>query len=248
MAEHDRTAASRGRVAPAAAARRVPDERDHPFTCRLRDGRTALIRPIEPDDKWRLVEGLKLLSPESRYLRFHASVERLSEAQLRYFTEIDYHDHMAWVALDPDAPDQPGMAVARYVRLPDEPHVAEAAVTVADAYQGLGLGTILLGLLARTAVSNGIDVFRNYVLADNAAMLELLAQLGSTQIDEGHGVYRVDVPLPENPDDLPDTPAGRVFRAAASGELEMLGGTTGGGERGWLREHLDIALDAKDRQ
>jgi ribosomal protein S18 acetylase RimI-like enzyme len=210
-----------------------------PIECRLRDGSVALIRPIEPQDKWRLQEGLRRLSPQSRYLRFHAAVDKLTHAQLRYLTEVDYRDHMAWVALDPDHPERPGMAVGRYVRLRDEPEVAEAAITVADEYQGRGLGTILLGMLARTGTENGIKVFRNYVLADNAAMLELLDQLGARRTPEGGGVFRVDVPIPENPDDLPDTPGGRVFKAAASGRLDLVGAVAAGGERGWLRDYLD---------
>ena len=100
-----------------------------------------------------------------------------------------------------------------------EPEVAEAAITVLDHYQGRGLGTVLLGFLARSARENGIKVFRNYVLSDNVAMLELFDQLGAGRELEGGGVYRVDVPIPEDPDDLPDTPAGRVLKAMASGRL-----------------------------
>jgi GNAT superfamily N-acetyltransferase len=194
---------------------------------RFADGSVALVRPIEPGDKWRLVEGLKRLSPHSRFMRFHTAVERLSEAQLRYLTEVDYHEHMAWVAVDPHRPEEPGMAVARYIRLRDEPHVAEAAITVADEFQGLGLGTIMLGALASIARANGITVFRNYVLGENAAMLELLHDLGATQTYEADGVYRVDVPVPEDIANVPDTPGGRVFKAAARGELALAGPALG---------------------
>ena len=44
----------------------------------LRDGTRALIRPIRPDDKRRLVEGFRAMSPRSRYLRFHAPVDGLA--------------------------------------------------------------------------------------------------------------------------------------------------------------------------
>src|SRR5947207_6557708 len=47
-------------------------------------------------------------------------------------TEIDYHDHMAWVALDPPGPGFLGVGVGRYARPAEEPAVAEAAVTVVD--------------------------------------------------------------------------------------------------------------------
>lgn len=190
-----------------------------PIEVTLRDGTRAWIRPIRPDDKDRLQEGLQRLSPESRYLRFHTGVDRLSESQLRYLTEIDYADHMAWVAVDTDQPGTPGMGVARYVRLPAEPDIAEAAVTVIDEHQGKGLGSVLLNVLSRSAIEHGIRVLRNYVLVENEAMLRLLDELGAQRHDEGDGVYRVDMPLPADPRDLPETPAKGVLRATARRRL-----------------------------
>lgn len=164
----------------------------------LRDGTRARIRPIRPDDKDRLREGLKQLSPRSRYLRFHAPVDRLTEAQLRYLTEVDYDDHVAWVALNPDEPDEPGMGVARYVRLTDHPTIAEAAVTVLDRYQGRGLGTVLLQILTGSAREHGITTLRNYVLAENTSMLEIFDVVGAHREPESGGVYRVDVALTDH--------------------------------------------------
>ena len=182
----------------------------------LRDGTRAHLRPIRPDDKQRLQEGLRQLSPRSRYLRFHAPVSHLSAEQLRYLTEVDYRDHMAWVAVNPDHPEEPGMGVARYVRLAEDPAVAEAAVTVLDQYQGNGLGTLLLETLTRTGVANGIRTFRNYVLAENQPMLEIFEQLGGVQISEGAGVHRVDVALPGAAQDVEEISHARhVLRAAA---------------------------------
>lgn len=182
----------------------------------LRDGTRCLIRPIRPDDKERLQRGLALLSPHARYLRFNAHVDRLTREQLRYLTEIDYDDHMAWVALDEDDPDGPGMGVARYIRLKEDPTVAEAAITVIDRYQGRGLGTVLLAFLGRSARDAGVRTFRNYVVAGNAAMLELFEQLGAVLEPVGGGLLRVDYPIPDDPDELPDTPAGRVMRRVAT--------------------------------
>ena len=187
----------------------------------LRDGTRVLLRPIGPHDRQRLVEGLRRLSERSRRLRFHAAVQELSDDQLRYLTEVDQVDHVAWVALDRDRPDDPGVGVARYVRVTDEPTVAEAAITVADAYQGRGAGTLLLGTLAGLARRHGIGVFRNYVLADNDAMLDLFERLGGTRELDAPGVYRVDLELPQADEDLPDSPAGRAFRAAARRELAI---------------------------
>jgi RimJ/RimL family protein N-acetyltransferase len=193
----------------------------------LQDSTRVRIRPIRPSDRYRLQEGLRQLSPESRYLRFHSAVDKLTEVQLTYLTEIDYHDHMAWVALNVDDRDEPGMGVARYIRLPNEPDVAEAAITVADRYQGRGLGSVLLAVLCRSAIENGIRTLRNYVLEENQAVIGLFEELGATREREGPGVYRIDIPLPEDPTDLPDTPATKILRAAAKRRVppfrELLG-------------------------
>lgn len=211
----------------------MPD-RTGPTRTTLRDGTRVLLRPIEPGDRERLTEGLRRLSPRSRYLRFHTSVDHLSETHIRYLTEVDGRDHVAWIALDEDHPEIPGIGVARYVRLSDEPEVAEAAVTVADEYQGRGAGTLLLGLLAGSARTNGIEVFRNYVLTENTPMLEVFDRLGAERELEAPGLYRVDLRLPTGDETVPESPAGRAFLAAARGEVAM-----GDAQReldAWLRD------------
>jgi RimJ/RimL family protein N-acetyltransferase len=185
----------------------------------LRDGTLVAIRPILPSDADRLRDGFERLSPESRYRRFMSAVDELSDEQVYFLTHVDYEDHMAWVALDPLDPGRRGLGVARYVRVADEPSVAEAAVTVVDSHQGRGLGTVLLGVLALSALRNGIGTFRALVLEANAQMLAILRDLGAKAEHDGSS-FRVDVPLPADPEDLPDTPAGRVFRSVAKRLLD----------------------------
>ncbi len=200
------------------------DEPDDPLAVRrgewhrrttLRDGTPVLIRPIRPSDRDRLTEGLRRLSPDSRYLRFHAEVDELSEAQLDYLTRVDHYDHEALVALDADRPDVPGVGVARYIREPDQHEVAEAAITVADEYHGRGAGTLLLGALAARARACGVEVFRNYVLGTNQAMLDVFDNLGATREPAAAGLWRVDLAVPATEADLPDSEVGRAFMVAA---------------------------------
>jgi GNAT superfamily N-acetyltransferase len=187
----------------------------------LRDGSRVLIRQIRPTDRDRLSEGLRRLSPDSRYLRFHAEIDELSEEQLDYFTRVDHRDHEALVALDLDHPEVPGIGVARYICEPHDPEVAEAAVTVADEYHGRGAGTQLLGALSVRARANGVRVFRNYVLGENQAMLDLFDTLGASRQPEAPGLWRVDLELPESEDDLPDSPVGRAFMTVARGGFRL---------------------------
>lgn len=183
----------------------------------LRDGSPVLIRPVVPEDKPILREGFTRLSEQSRYRRFMRPVKELSEADLDYLTRIDYTSHMAWVAVDPNNPEHPGLGVARYIQLPHNPTIAEVAITVVDSHQGKGLGAILLSVITRSAIQQGITAFVAHVLVENAPMLRLFTELGGTVTIEDAGVVAVRMPLPQRPEDLPDSPAGKVFRAVARG-------------------------------
>lgn len=183
-----------------------------PREYRLKDGTTVLIRPILPEDKGRLREGFHRLSPESRYQRFLAAVRDLSDAQLRTLTELDYHDHMAFIALDPDRPGLPAMGVARYIRVEGHPDVAEVAVTVQDECQGRGLGTLLLEFLCEWAAAHGVRRFRAYTFETNDAMIRIFRDIGAHVVRHDEGVLALDMPVPATPDELPDNPTGRAFR------------------------------------
>ena len=161
----------------------------------LRDGSRVRLRPVEPADKALLADGFARLSPESRYRRFLAPLPQLSDAQLRYFTEVDHHDHEALAALD--ATTGRGVGVARFVRLCDRPSVAEAAVTVADDWQGRGLGTLLLEALAERARDEGVATFTGLLLASNHEMMELLEHVARVRVvDRQTGTVEVEVDLP----------------------------------------------------
>ncbi len=181
----------------------------------LRDGSPVLIRPVTPEDKPVLREAFSRLSEQTRYRRFMHPVKELSEADLDYLTRIDYTTHMAWVAVDPNSPEHPGLGVGRYIQLPHNPKVAEVAITVVDSHQGKGLGTILLSVITRSAVQQGIETFIAHVLVENAPMLKLFTELGGSVTIEDAGVVAVKMPLPRRPEDLPESPAGKVFKEVA---------------------------------
>ena len=168
-----------------------------PMRATLRDGTPVLLKAIGPEDRAGLAAGFARLSARSRRQRFLAPVHRLSQRQLRYLTELDYDDHMAWGAADLSAAPVRGAGVARYVRLADDPASAEVAVTVIDAYQGRGLGTLLLTLLARSAAANGIESFCGTVADDNGPMLGLLERAGAAIETLADRSAAVSVALPK---------------------------------------------------
>jgi len=183
----------------------------------LRDGGVVRIRPIVPADKGRLQDGLAKLSAESRYHRFLAPLRELSPRDLAYLTEIDYRDHFAAGALALDEPGEPGIGVARYVRLADG-DVAEAAVAVTDEHQRRGLGRLLLEAMCAVALENGIRSFRAYALAENRSALRLLDRMGWRRELDSPGVVRVDLDLPSHAATVEDSPLYEMLRAVARGE------------------------------
>lgn len=197
-------------------------DRTYRETSQLRDGSRVLLRLVRPSDKALLERGFSRLSPESRYFRFFAAKERLSEQELSYLTELDHVHHLAIGAQHESAAHAEGAGIARFIRLRDEPDVAEAAIAVADEMQGKGLGTLLLTRLIAAAGERGIKRFRFEVLAENTGMLRLLEAIApERRQDVAAGVVAVDFALPEAtpqgpPDQAPrDSAIYRVLRGAA---------------------------------
>jgi RimJ/RimL family protein N-acetyltransferase len=162
------------------------------FTLPLRDGELVDFRPVKQNDKETIQKGMLALSSKSRYFRFFSPILKLSDTQLHDFTEIDQQNHVAWIALGHDEPEDRGLGIARFIRIQNQPEIAEFGVVVIDSYQQRGLGTILLAVLHRMASINRIDKLRGYVLADNSVMSNWLGRLGAVAVYE-NGLYRMDL-------------------------------------------------------
>jgi RimJ/RimL family protein N-acetyltransferase len=158
---------------------------------RLVDGAPVVIRPIRPNDKGMLSDGLRRLSPQSAQRRFLTPKRSFSRAELRYLTEVDGRDHVALVAEYPADPTRRLIAVARFVRLQDDPEAAEVAVTVADEWQGRGLGSLLGRHLAHSARNRGIRRFTATMQSDNAPAHRLMAKL-TDHLEQHHVGSGVD--------------------------------------------------------
>jgi L-amino acid N-acyltransferase YncA len=166
------------------------------YRARLEDGTQLLFRLIRPADKDLLARGFTELSDRSRYERFFSHLKGLSEAQLRYLTEVDHEDHSAWVAIVPgNSEGARGVGVGRWVRLPQEPTVAEVAVTVIDAFHRRGIGRTLMYLAAVSALAKGISTFQAWVLGDNKATLRMFELMGATQGGWEEGIVELRVSL-----------------------------------------------------
>jgi acetyl coenzyme A synthetase (ADP forming)-like protein len=138
----------------------------------LRDGSTVHVRPVRREDEQALDLFLKGLSDESRYLRFFTGAVNIDD-QAQQAANVDYQDRYGLVAVVGG-----DTLVAHAVWLRTGPDRAEVAFSVADAYQGRGVGTILLGHLAESAAESGISTFEARVLPENRRMIEVFRESG----------------------------------------------------------------------
>ena len=173
---------------------------------KLRDGSKVVIRQVQPADAPLLADGFARLSGKSRQMRFLSRKDRLSAAELRYFTDLDHRDHEALGALD--QADGRGVGVARYVRDAKDPRAAEVAVTIVDDWQGRGLGTELLTRLSARARCEGIHRFTALVADDNVAMAALLQNMNASLAGRSPGTVDYEITL---------TPPATTTTTAAAG-------------------------------
>jgi acetyl coenzyme A synthetase (ADP forming)-like protein len=161
----------------------------------LRDGRSLRLRPIRADDKRRLEDLFYRLSPHARYLRFHHVKNRISEEELRYFTEVSPPEHCAYVASLGEGADERIIGVARWLAQRDR-QTAEVAFTVDDSIQFQGIGTALLEQLAAAGAQLGFKRFLAEVLPENSAMQRVFENSGfpTSYVDDGGELcYTMDI-------------------------------------------------------
>ncbi|GAA4369656.1 GNAT family N-acetyltransferase [Paeniglutamicibacter cryotolerans] len=157
----------------------------------LRNGSTAHLRPIRATDADALQALHRGQSEASVYLRYFTYKSALTAKELKRFTEVDHVDRVAFVVLRGEAI----IGVGRYDRLEDRKQ-AEVAFNISDAYQGMGVGSILLEHLAAAARENGIERFCAEVLPENRKMLTVFAEAGyevKRHFDEG--VVMLEFPI-----------------------------------------------------
>jgi GNAT superfamily N-acetyltransferase len=179
----------------------------------LKDGQKIVLRHVQPSDGEELRRGFRALSPESRYRRFFTGMADLDDAALAYLVNVDCKDHVAFVATTEslDLKTERGVGVARFVRFEKHPTVAEAAVTIVDDMQRIGLGTLMTKTLARAARERGIEKFRCEVLESNDVVVRALVAAGGEIALRENGTVVLDVPVTN----ANDNAVRRALRVAA---------------------------------
>lgn len=168
-----------------------------PIPVSTKDGAALLLRPVLPGDAERFKSDGSF-SRETLYRRYQGGAP--TEGRLAYLFEVDYVDHFVWIVID--VVDGSIVADARFIRDQDDPASAEVALTVADAYQGRGIGTLLLVALALAARVDGIERFYARVLSDNPPARALGDKVNAHWEHDEPGVVTTTGNIPDL-DDLP---------------------------------------------
>jgi len=143
----------------------------------LLDGSEVTVRALRKEDAALERDFIRNLSPESRWMRFLGQIGDPSDSLIRKLTELDYQHDMAFIALSRESGIVREVGVSRYSLAPDG-QSCECAVTVADTWQGKGLGTVLMRDLIDIARRRGIHSMFSIDANENERMRELARDLG----------------------------------------------------------------------
>lgn len=139
----------------------------------LKDGSTVHVRAMKPEDDEGLLALFQSLSEESLWFRFY-SLKKGSALAAEAHREVNLDRTFGLVALS--GPAERIVGHAFYAALNETR--AEVAFTIANDFQGRGLGTLLLGELAEVAEASGIQTFEAEVVAANHAMIGVFRESG----------------------------------------------------------------------
>ncbi|MEW6168317.1 MAG: GNAT family N-acetyltransferase [Pseudomonadota bacterium] len=177
------------------------------FKYTLDDGLPIFVRPIRPEDAPRLREGFRRMTKLARRRRLPGiddDATELSEELLQRLVSADQVNHAAFGAMNLEKPDEPGMGIARYIRINGEPDAADVAIIIADEYQGRGAGFVLQACLHLCAHAHGIRRFYYDVASDNERIIRHLKLMGAQHAGRADNIDRLTLPVYHRAWDVPD--------------------------------------------
>jgi RimJ/RimL family protein N-acetyltransferase len=142
----------------------------------LGDGSQIEIRALRREDEADLLAAIENTSAQSLQRRFFVMKRHFSDKERAFFMDIDFKNHVALVALAEEAGRKVIGGGGRYIVF--EPGRAELAFVVVDAWQGRGIGSILMRHLIKIAGGSGLQELTADVLPENAAMLRVFGKFG----------------------------------------------------------------------
>jgi ribosomal protein S18 acetylase RimI-like enzyme len=164
---------------------------------------------LRPDDRQALLDLFDRSSPQTRQERFHHA---LSVFPQRYLDEILDRRQLAMVARDTCHPDSYDTVFGLASAAPTGDGEAEFAVWIDDAWQGRGVGSLLVRAILGRLAERGTAAAIGYVEPDNIAIRRLVSKVApAATARREDGMIVVRIPLAGRPgrDDGPGVGQGR---------------------------------------
>lgn len=169
----------------------------------LEDHTPVMVRPLRPEDAPRLRSGYEQLSQLARRRHNFAEAGGLDEQRLQALFAGNHAETSAWGAANIKKPDEPGVGIARYVRVNGDREAADVAIVISDNYQGRGAGFVLQACLHITAHRHGIRRFSYDVPSDYERVIEHLKLMGATHAGRADNIDRLTMPVYRRAWDVP---------------------------------------------
>src|SRR5262249_48433988 len=138
------------------------------------NGASVRLRAIRPDDEPRLRALWRRLSRDTVYQRFFSS-RPPGPAEAHALAKVDHRQRMAIVAETVAGQEPALIGVAQYGPS-NEGATTDIGLVVADDWQGLGVGSLLLDGILDAGGQRGLHEFSADVLTENRRMLRLVAR------------------------------------------------------------------------
>jgi ribosomal protein S18 acetylase RimI-like enzyme len=142
----------------------------------LRDGNQVDIRSLRREDEADMLAAIERTSAQSLQRRFFVMKRHFSEKERAFFMDVDFKNHVAIVAVAEESGSKVIAGGGRYIVF--EPGRAEMAFVVVDAWQGRGIGSMLMRHLAGIAKGAGLQELTAEVLPENTAMRKVFEKFG----------------------------------------------------------------------
>jgi len=177
---------------------RYPRELEARVTSRT--GKELLLRPLRATDEPKLVELFYSVTENTLYRRFMRVIKRVPHKERQYYLDVDYQKNMALVIETCDPNVEPEIVAIGQWFLDPATRFADVGFIVRDAWQGQGLGGILVERMIRLAQARLVRGLTADVLASNQAMLHLFQKSGLEVKSHMEGsVVRLEMPFPPSP-------------------------------------------------
>ena len=157
------------------------------------NGKEVIIRPICAEDDSLEASFFNSLSPQAKHYRFLGGVSKLRPQMLKQLCTVDGETTMAFIAVlakQGDDEQDVEIGACRYAPT-DTPGTSELAVTIADDWQGTGLGEALLSVLFDYAKTHGIAQLYSVDDAENDGMRQLADAMEMEIHPDPHDIHQV---------------------------------------------------------